>query len=386
VTDPEHHVPDVFDSGSSHTIGASLTFDVRLGPDERRGADADYTPHEVKERLVPLIEQLHATGGLTMDASYAVDSYLTVADGFEADGLLVQAVDCLTDLIGQLAELVAARAGAPPALISTDADLLPYRDRHNLHVVDDRYLTGAQPTERGYRWLRSKGVSTVISLRLDATTDRQTVQELGMEFLHIAWADEQPPSVAQVQQVLAAVAAAPGRVFQHCLRGIGRDLTMSGCYQVATGHPVEQVLAEAKAHAPRWELDQHRDPDTGEPVQFQLLRCFAAARLGFEAVDDELIAASRTLGVPMSRTFWRVVLPLAGPAVLTGMALGWARALGEFGATLVFAGNLPGTTQTLPLAIYVALESDLATAVAIAVLLLGVAVVPLVGVQYAGTG
>jgi molybdate transport system permease protein len=110
----------------------------------------------------------------------------------------------------------------------------------------------------------------------------------------------------------------------------------------------------------------------------------SSARLGFEAVDDELIAASRTLGVPMSRTFLRVVLPLAGPAVLTGMALGWARALGEFGATLVFAGNLPGTTQTLPLAIYVALESDLTTAVAVAVLLLGVAVVPLVGVQYAG--
>jgi len=110
----------------------------------------------------------------------------------------------------------------------------------------------------------------------------------------------------------------------------------------------------------------------------------SSARLGFEAVDDELIAASRTLGVPMWRTFWRVVLPLAGPAVLTGMALGWARALGEFGATLVFAGNLPGTTQTLPLAIYVALESDLTTAVAIAALLLGVAVVPLVGVQYAG--
>lgn len=110
----------------------------------------------------------------------------------------------------------------------------------------------------------------------------------------------------------------------------------------------------------------------------------SSARLGFEAVDDELIAASRTLGVPMSRTLWRVVLPLAGPALLTGMALGWARALGEFGATLVFAGNLPGTTQTLPLAIYVALESDLTTAVAIAVLLLGVAVVPLMGVQYAG--
>lgn len=108
------------------------------------------------------------------------------------------------------------------------------------------------------------------------------------------------------------------------------------------------------------------------------------ARQGFESVDDELIAASRTLGVPMWRTFLRVVLPLAGPAVLTGMALAWARALGEFGATLVFAGNLPGSTQTLPLTIFVALESDLTTAVAVAVLLLGVAVVPLVAVQYAG--
>jgi len=84
----------------------------------------------------------------------------------------------------------------------------------------------------------------------------------------------------------------------------------------------------------------------------------SSARQAFEAVDDELIAASRTLGVSPGRTFWRVVLPLAIPGVLTGMALGWARALGEFGATLVFAGNLPGRTQTMPLAIYVALESD----------------------------
>lgn len=110
----------------------------------------------------------------------------------------------------------------------------------------------------------------------------------------------------------------------------------------------------------------------------------SSARQAFEAVDDELIAASRTLGVSPARTFWRVVLPLSLPGVLTGMALGWARALGEFGATLVFAGNLPGRTQTMPLAIYVALESDLTTAVAVAVLLLGVALVPLLAVQYTG--
>jgi len=110
----------------------------------------------------------------------------------------------------------------------------------------------------------------------------------------------------------------------------------------------------------------------------------SSARQAFEAVDDELIAASRTLGVSPGRTFWRVVLPLAAPGVLTGMALAWARALGEFGATLVFAGNLPGRTQTMPLAIYVALESDLTSAVAVAVLLVGVALVPLLAVQYAG--
>lgn len=110
----------------------------------------------------------------------------------------------------------------------------------------------------------------------------------------------------------------------------------------------------------------------------------SSARQALEAVDDQLIAASRTLGVSVWRTFWRVVLPLAAPGVLTGMALGWARALGEFGATLVFAGNLPGRTQTMPLAIYVALESDLTTAVAVAVLLLAVALIPLLLVQYAG--
>ncbi len=259
----------------AHGTAESMTYDLGVGPDERRGAAVDHAPHEVKTRLRSLLETLN-DGGLTPAASYAVDTYLTVADGFEADGLLQQSVDCLTDLREQLADLVAARSGAPTGLISSDADLLPYRDRHNLHVVDDRYVTGAQPTERGYRWLQSKGVSTVISLRLDADADRRTVEALGMAFLHIAWADEEPPTVAQVQRVLAAVDDAPGRVFQHCLRGIGRDLTMSACYQVAAGHPVEQVLAEAMSAAPRWESDQQRDPATGEPVQFQLLRCFAA--------------------------------------------------------------------------------------------------------------
>jgi len=96
----------------------------------------------------------------------------------------------------------------------------------------------------------------------------------------------------------------------------------------------------------------------------------AAARQAFDAVDPDLIAVSRTLGASALRTFARVELPLAAPGLFAGAALCWARALGEFGATMLFAGNLPGVTQTLPLAIYTALDSGLDVAVAMSALLL----------------
>jgi molybdate transport system permease protein len=72
----------------------------------------------------------------------------------------------------------------------------------------------------------------------------------------------------------------------------------------------------------------------------------------FEAVDPNLVAASRTLGAGSVRTFFRVVLPLARRGLAAGEALSFARGLGEFGATIMFAGSLQGVTQTLPLAIY----------------------------------
>jgi molybdate transport system permease protein len=72
----------------------------------------------------------------------------------------------------------------------------------------------------------------------------------------------------------------------------------------------------------------------------------------FEAADPDLVAASRTLGAGPERTFFRVVLPLARGGLAAGAALAFARGLGEFGATIMFAGNLQGVTQTLPLAIY----------------------------------
>lgn len=94
-----------------------------------------------------------------------------------------------------------------------------------------------------------------------------------------------------------------------------------------------------------------------------------AARAGFEAVDQDLELVAETLGVSRMAAFFRVTLPLAGPAVLGGAIMTWARALGEFGATIMFAGNFIGRTQTMPLAIYVAMERDLNAALALSVIL-----------------
>ena len=102
-----------------------------------------------------------------------------------------------------------------------------------------------------------------------------------------------------------------------------------------------------------------------------------AARIGFSGVDVAYEDVSQTLGVSPWATFWRLTVPLAWPSVLTGLALAWARAISEFGATMMFAGNLTGRTQTMPLAIMTAMESSLGTALALSVLLLAMSVLAL---------
>ena len=89
----------------------------------------------------------------------------------------------------------------------------------------------------------------------------------------------------------------------------------------------------------------------------------------FEAVDPELVAASRTLGAGPARTFFRVALPLAGGGLAAGAALAFARALGEFGATIMFAGSLQRVTQTLPLAIYAEFDQDFEATLAMSAVL-----------------
>ena len=95
-----------------------------------------------------------------------------------------------------------------------------------------------------------------------------------------------------------------------------------------------------------------------------------AAKLGFQSVARDYEDVSQTLGVSPWRTFWKLTLPLAAPSIIGGLALAWARAISEFGATIMFAGNLTGRTQTMPLAIISAMESDLGAALSLSALLL----------------
>lgn len=91
-------------------------------------------------------------------------------------------------------------------------------------------------------------------------------------------------------------------------------------------------------------------------VSFPLM--YLTARAAFEQVDPHFLQAARTLGASEWRVFREVALPLAWPGVLAGTILSFARALGEFGATLMLAGNIPGRTATIPIAIYFAVEAD----------------------------
>ncbi len=108
-----------------------------------------------------------------------------------------------------------------------------------------------------------------------------------------------------------------------------------------------------------------------------------AARAGFAEVDRKYLDAAATLRAGPGYTFLRVLAPLAAPSLLAGAAMSWARALGEFGATITFAGNMPGVTQTMPLAVYLALQSDLEAAIALSVLLLAVSLTVLLSVRLA---
>ena len=107
-----------------------------------------------------------------------------------------------------------------------------------------------------------------------------------------------------------------------------------------------------------------------------------SAIIGISRVNDELVAAAVLDGASTSQVLRYVVLPIAQPAFIGGAVLTWARALGEFGATIIFAGNLPGKTQTMPLAIYLGFELNLDVAISLSIILMGTSFLVLALVRY----
>ncbi len=107
-----------------------------------------------------------------------------------------------------------------------------------------------------------------------------------------------------------------------------------------------------------------------------------AAIAGFEAVDANIVAASRTLGAGPVRTFFRIVVPLARGGLIAGAALAFARGIGEFGATIMFAGSLRGVTQTLSLAIYAEFDVNFDVALAVSALLILVSAALLITLKW----
>ncbi len=116
-------------------------------------------------------------------------------------------------------------------------------------------------------------------------------------------------------------------------------------------------------------------------VAFPLM--YKTARAAFEQIDGNILNAARTLGVSEWNVFWRVSVPLARPGIAAGTVLAFARAMGEFGATLMVAGGIPGKTQTIPIAIFFAAEGGEMNKAMIWVLLItGISLIAMVLINY----
>ena len=140
----------------------------------------------------------------------------------------------------------------------------------------------------------------------------------------------------------------------YLLVALGRSSPLGRVYEWAIGHPLvftwQAAVVAALFHA--------------TPLLIK------SARAAFESVDHSYERAARNLGASEFRLFWRVTLPLTRRSILAAAALGFARALGDFGITLMIAGNIPGRTQTVALAIYDAVESGNGAAARILVLVI----------------
>ncbi|MGH8932396.1 MAG: ABC transporter permease [Egibacteraceae bacterium] len=173
----------------------------------------------------------------------------------------------------------------------------------------------------------------------------------------------------------------------------GKALARALCVLPMVLPPVVGGVALLLAFGRRGLIGQPLDELTGITLPFGLgavvlAETFVAmpflvvtVEAGLRAMDRRYEDVAATLGAGRWMAFRRVTLPLVAPSLIAGMALCWARALGEFGATITFAGNLSGRTQTMPLAVYIELERDLGVAILLSLILTVVSVIVLVSLR-----
>lgn len=209
-------------------------------------------------------ELLASPEGLRLEARLAIRSWITAALALDSVADLFQ-----THLAAQLLRwghhvvetLRAVRAGEsdPEGLIADEEDLLDYRDLYNVHAVEPGLVySGSAPSARALRWLKRKGVTVVINLRKD-DAEREMVERAGLVYHHLPIPDHLPPSRPQTEAFLRILEDARrqgGKVYHHCLRGIGRDQTMIALYRVQQGLTAEEAIRQGAAAAPGWLADQ----------------------------------------------------------------------------------------------------------------------------------
>lgn len=173
----------------------------------------------------------------------------------------------------------------------------------------------------------------------------------------------------------------------------GRDLLRALCMLSMVLPPVVGGIALFFALGRRGLVGQHLDAWFGVTLPFTtaavvIAQTFVAmpflvvtAEAALRQLDPRVEEAARSLGATPWYAFRRVTLRTVAPSLLAGAALAWARALGEFGATVTFAGNFPGTTRTLPLLAYLRLETDPAAAIVVSLVLVAVSFVVLVALR-----
>ena len=172
----------------------------------------------------------------------------------------------------------------------------------------------------------------------------------------------------------------PGDLLHALGQDVTRDALLVSLKTSAIAHAAVLLFGTPAA----WVIARKRFPGRGLVLAVAFVESpfyVRGAIATFEAIDGTLLDAARTLGATPARVFARVALPLAAGGLGAASALALARGLGEFGATIIFAGSLQGVTQTLPLAIYAQFEADFDTALAICALFIVIGALLLVALK-----